>query len=192
MAVLRAEGVKTPGPFHLNNTAAFVHRIDTRGVGTAATNSAKVVRIQIITPPGALGRDGQKQITKEATDIVAKVSGDPTQAGRTWVILTEAAEGGWGIAGTAFGKQGVRRPRRKDRGRARPVGPSPAAPGSGTRTRFRIGMRTQRLTFGGSGFKQSFKRPTAFAELHLLRTRLNITGAMKTRFLRAGPTFLGY
>lgn len=27
------------------------------------------------------------------------------RAGRTWVILTEAAEGGWGIADTAFGKQ---------------------------------------------------------------------------------------
>lgn len=104
-AVLRAEGVKTPGPFHLNNTAAFVHRMDPKALGTAATDGAKVVRIQIVTPPGALSRDGQRQVTREATDIVAKVSGDPTQAGRTWVILAEAAEGGWGIAGTAFGKQ---------------------------------------------------------------------------------------
>ena len=31
--------------------------------------------------------------------------GDPTQARRTWVPLTEGAEGGWGIAGTAFGKE---------------------------------------------------------------------------------------
>ena len=28
MAVLRAEGVATPGPFHLNNTVAFIHRMD--------------------------------------------------------------------------------------------------------------------------------------------------------------------
>jgi len=28
MAVLRAEGVATPGPFHLNNTAAFIHLMD--------------------------------------------------------------------------------------------------------------------------------------------------------------------
>ena len=27
-AVLRAEGVVTPGPFHLNNTAAYIHRLD--------------------------------------------------------------------------------------------------------------------------------------------------------------------
>jgi phenylpyruvate tautomerase PptA (4-oxalocrotonate tautomerase family) len=44
-------------------------------------------------------------LVKEATEIVAKISGDPSQAGRTWVLLTEAAEGGWGIAGTAFGRE---------------------------------------------------------------------------------------
>ena len=58
--------------------------------------------------PGAsqsVQRAGQKQLVAEVTRIVAKISGDPTQAGRTWVLLTEAAEGGWGIAGTAFGKE---------------------------------------------------------------------------------------
>ena len=104
MAVLRAEGVATPGPFHLNNTAAFIHRMDPHTVHTAATDSARTVRVHIITPPAALNREGQKQLVKEATEIVAKISGDPTQASRTWVILTEAAEGGWGLAGTAFGR----------------------------------------------------------------------------------------
>ncbi len=103
-AVLRAEGVKTPGPFHLNNTAAFIHRMEPGSLATAAAASPKIIRIQIVTPPGALSRDGQRQVTKEATEIVTKLSGDPTQTTRTWVILTEAAEGGWGIAGTAFGK----------------------------------------------------------------------------------------
>ena len=105
MAVLRAEGVATPGPFHMNNTAAFVHRMDPHALHTAATNSARAVRVQVITPPGALTREGQKQLVREVTEIVVKMSGDPTQAGRTWVLLTEAAEGGWGISGTAFGKQ---------------------------------------------------------------------------------------
>ena len=104
-AVLRAEGVAKPGPFHLDNTAAFIHRMDPHAVHTAATDQAKVVRIQVVTPPGALTRAGQKQLTKEATDIVSKISGDPSQGARTWVILTEAAEGGWGLAGTAFGKE---------------------------------------------------------------------------------------
>jgi len=102
-AVLRAEGVAQPGPFHLDNTAAFVHRLPAPAISTASTRSARAVRVQIVTPPGSLNRDGQRQITSEATEIIAKTAGDPSLVGRTWVILTEAAEGGWGIAGTAFG-----------------------------------------------------------------------------------------
>jgi hypothetical protein len=104
-AVLRAEGVTTPGAFHLNNTAAYIHRMDPKAVQTAATDGARTVRVQIITPPGALSRAGQKRSGKDATEIVTKASGDPTQAGRTWVLLTEAAEGGWGLSGTAFGRE---------------------------------------------------------------------------------------
>ena len=105
LAVLRAEGVPTPGAFHANNTAAYIHRLPASAVQTAASAQARTVRIQVITPPGALSRDGQRQLVKEATQIVATLTGDATQAGRTWVILTEAAEGGWGMLGTAFGKE---------------------------------------------------------------------------------------
>ena len=59
-ALLHAEGVATPGPAHLHNTAAYIHKLETSSVHTAATESAKTVRIQIITPPGALNRAGQK------------------------------------------------------------------------------------------------------------------------------------
>jgi phenylpyruvate tautomerase PptA (4-oxalocrotonate tautomerase family) len=105
LAVLRAEGVVKPSPFHLNNTAAYIHRMPPSTVQTAATSAARTVRVQIVTPPGALNRGGQKQLVKEATEIVTKISGDPTQASRTWVLLTEAAEGGWGLSGTAFGRE---------------------------------------------------------------------------------------
>jgi phenylpyruvate tautomerase PptA (4-oxalocrotonate tautomerase family) len=105
MAVLRAEGVPNPGPFHTDNTAVYLHRMDPLTVQTAATAAARTVRVQVVTPPAALTREGQKQLVKEATEIVAKISGDPTQAGRTWVLLTEAAEGGWGLSGTAFGRE---------------------------------------------------------------------------------------
>jgi phenylpyruvate tautomerase PptA (4-oxalocrotonate tautomerase family) len=104
-AVLRAEGVAKPGPFHLNNTAAYIHRMNPEAVHTAATGSARTVRVQVITPPSALTREGQKQLVKEITEIVTRISGDSTQASRTWVLLTEAAEGGWGLAGTAFGRE---------------------------------------------------------------------------------------
>ena len=105
LAVLRAEGVAAPGPFHLENTAAFIHRMDPATVQTAAQPIARTIRIQIITPPGALTRAGQKQLVKDATAIIADICSDASQAKRTWVLLTEAAEGGWGIAGTAFGRE---------------------------------------------------------------------------------------
>jgi phenylpyruvate tautomerase PptA (4-oxalocrotonate tautomerase family) len=105
LALLKAEGVEKPGPTHLNNTGAYIHRMPPSAVNTAAAGAARTVRVQVLTPPGVLQRAGQKQLVAEITRIVAKISGDPTQAGRTWVLLTEAAEGGWGLAGTAFGKE---------------------------------------------------------------------------------------
>jgi phenylpyruvate tautomerase PptA (4-oxalocrotonate tautomerase family) len=104
-ALLRAEGVEHPGPTHLNNTGAYIHRMPPAAVNTAANGLARTVRVQVLTPPGVLKRAGQKQLVAEITQIVTRISGDPSQAGRTWVLLTEAAEGGWGIAGTAFGQE---------------------------------------------------------------------------------------
>jgi phenylpyruvate tautomerase PptA (4-oxalocrotonate tautomerase family) len=105
LALLRAEGVVTPGPTHLNNTGVYLHFLAADRVQTAGTAQARTVRVQVITPPGALTRDGQRQLVKDATQIVADVCGDPSQAARTWVLLSEGAEGGWGLAGTAFGRE---------------------------------------------------------------------------------------
>src|SRR5438445_13401385 len=74
MAVLRAERVATPGPFQLNNTAAFIHRMDPHAVHTAATDSPRTVRVQRITPPAALSREGQRQLATEITELGAKLS----------------------------------------------------------------------------------------------------------------------
>jgi phenylpyruvate tautomerase PptA (4-oxalocrotonate tautomerase family) len=104
-ALLKAEGVINPGPTHSHNTGAYIHRLPPSTVNTAAQGNARTVRVQVLTPPGVLSREGQKQLVAEATEIVARVSGNPSQATRTWVLLTEAAEGGWGIAGTAFGRE---------------------------------------------------------------------------------------
>jgi phenylpyruvate tautomerase PptA (4-oxalocrotonate tautomerase family) len=104
-ALLRAEGVTTPRAAHLDNTGAYIHRMPASAVHTAGTDAARTVRVQVITPPAALTREGQKQLVAEATEIVARIVGDPSQAARTWVLLSEAAEGGWGIAGIAFGRE---------------------------------------------------------------------------------------
>lgn len=102
-ALLRAEKAPSTPPF-LHNTAAYIHVLPPASVHTAATAAATTVRIQILTPPGALNRRGQQAVVADATEIVARISGDPSQTERTCVLLQESAEGGWGIAGTAFGR----------------------------------------------------------------------------------------
>jgi phenylpyruvate tautomerase PptA (4-oxalocrotonate tautomerase family) len=55
----------------------------------------------VLTPVGVLDRDKQLGVVKELTEIVAAAAGDPSYADRTWVLITESPEGGWGIAGHA-------------------------------------------------------------------------------------------
>jgi hypothetical protein len=40
-------------------------------------------------------------VVRQFTDLVAAAGGDPSLTARTWVLLTEAVEGGWGLAGHA-------------------------------------------------------------------------------------------
>ena len=55
----------------------------------------------MLTPVGVLDRDKQLGVVKELTEIVAAAAGEPGCAERTWVLITESPEGGWGIAGHA-------------------------------------------------------------------------------------------
>jgi phenylpyruvate tautomerase PptA (4-oxalocrotonate tautomerase family) len=48
-----------------------------------------------------LDREKQLGVVKELTDIVAAAAGDPSLVARTWVLITESPEGGWGIGGHA-------------------------------------------------------------------------------------------
>jgi phenylpyruvate tautomerase PptA (4-oxalocrotonate tautomerase family) len=59
------------------------------------------VRVQVLTNAGALDRDKQLAVVERLTQIVAAAAGDPTLAERTWVLLTEAIPGGWGLKGHA-------------------------------------------------------------------------------------------
>jgi phenylpyruvate tautomerase PptA (4-oxalocrotonate tautomerase family) len=55
----------------------------------------------VLTNAGALDRDKQLAVVRQLTDIIAAAAGDPTLVDRTWVLLTEAPEGGWGLKGHA-------------------------------------------------------------------------------------------
>jgi phenylpyruvate tautomerase PptA (4-oxalocrotonate tautomerase family) len=98
-AVMRWEQVPEI-PLFLDNTAAFIHDLPAGAISNAAGDS-NYVRVQVLTPISVLDRDKQLGVVKELTEIIVAAAGDPTLADRTWVLITESPEGGWGIDGHA-------------------------------------------------------------------------------------------
>jgi phenylpyruvate tautomerase PptA (4-oxalocrotonate tautomerase family) len=98
-AVMRSEQVPEI-PLFSDNTAAFVQDLPAEAIANAA-GASDYVRVQMLTPVGVLHRDKQLGVVKELTEIVAAAAGDPNYRERTWVLITESPEGGWGIDGHA-------------------------------------------------------------------------------------------
>jgi phenylpyruvate tautomerase PptA (4-oxalocrotonate tautomerase family) len=98
-AVMRWEQVP-PLPLFAKNTAAFVHDLPAAAIANVDGDS-DYVRVQVLTPAGVLDRDKQLGVVKELTQLVARFGGKPELAERTWVLITESPDGGWGIAGHA-------------------------------------------------------------------------------------------
>jgi hypothetical protein len=55
----------------------------------------------VLTNAGALDRAKQLAVVSRFSAIVGEAAGDLSLAERTWVLLTEAIEGGWGLVGHA-------------------------------------------------------------------------------------------
>jgi phenylpyruvate tautomerase PptA (4-oxalocrotonate tautomerase family) len=87
-------------PMFRQNTAGFVHDLPD-GALSNVNGDGNYVRVQVLTNAGALDRDKQLAVVSQFTDLVATAAGDPSLKDRTWVLLTEAVEGGWGLAGHA-------------------------------------------------------------------------------------------
>jgi phenylpyruvate tautomerase PptA (4-oxalocrotonate tautomerase family) len=98
-AVMRWEAVPDLALFR-DNTAAFIHDLPAQAISNAA-GASNYVRVQVLTPAGVLDRAKQLGVVKELTNIIASAAGDPTLTDRTWVLITESPEGGWGINGHA-------------------------------------------------------------------------------------------
>lgn len=98
-AVMRWEQVPDLSLFR-DNTAGFVHDLPADAMANV-NGDGNYVRVQVLTPVGVLDRDKQLGVVKELTEIVADAAGDPGLVDRTWVLLTESPEGGWGVAGHA-------------------------------------------------------------------------------------------
>ena len=98
-AVMRWEQVPEITLFS-DNTAAFIHDLPAEAIANAA-GASDYVRVQVLTNNGALDRAKQIAVVSRLTALVAEAAGDPSLADRTWVLLTEAPDGGWGLAGHA-------------------------------------------------------------------------------------------
>jgi phenylpyruvate tautomerase PptA (4-oxalocrotonate tautomerase family) len=98
-AVMRWEQVPEI-PLFADNTAAFIHDLPAEAMANAA-GASNYIRVQVLTPVDVLDRDKQLGVVEELTEIVTAAAGDAGSRERTWVLITESPEGGWGIAGHA-------------------------------------------------------------------------------------------
>jgi phenylpyruvate tautomerase PptA (4-oxalocrotonate tautomerase family) len=87
-------------PMFRKNTAAFIHDLPADSLANV-DGDTNYVRVQVLTNSGALDRQKQLAVVRQLTDIIAAAAGDLTFTERTWVLLTESPEGGWGLNGQA-------------------------------------------------------------------------------------------
>src|SRR5580692_6571356 len=87
-------------PLFRKNTAAFVHALPDGALSNVDGDNT-YVRVQVLTNAGALDREKQLAVVSQFTELVTAASADPSLSDRTWVLLTEAIDGGWGLAGHA-------------------------------------------------------------------------------------------
>jgi hypothetical protein len=97
--LMRIEGVPDI-PMFRENTAAFIHEMPLAAASNVDGDDTHV-RVQVLTNAGALDRDKQLAVVTEFSALVGKAANDRTLAERTWVLLTEAVDGGWGLWGHA-------------------------------------------------------------------------------------------
>ena len=87
-------------PMFRQNTAAFVHELPAGDLSNV-DGASSYVRVQVLTNAGALDRAKQIAVVSQFTSMVADAAHDPALTDRTWVLLTEAVPGGWGLGGHA-------------------------------------------------------------------------------------------
>jgi phenylpyruvate tautomerase PptA (4-oxalocrotonate tautomerase family) len=97
--LMRIEGVPDI-PMFRENTAAFVHEMPLAAASNVNGDNTHV-RVQVLTNAGALDRDKQLAVVAEFSTLVGKAASDGSLTERTWVLLTEAVDGGWGLWGHA-------------------------------------------------------------------------------------------
>ncbi len=87
-------------PMFRQNTAAFVHAMPAEGISNVDGENT-YVRVQVLTNAGALDREKQLAVVSQFTELITAAAAGTSPANRTWVLLTEAVDGGWGLGGHA-------------------------------------------------------------------------------------------
>jgi phenylpyruvate tautomerase PptA (4-oxalocrotonate tautomerase family) len=87
-------------PMFTQNTAAFVHALPDNAMSNVDGENT-YIRVQVLTNAGALDRDKQLAVVRQFTKLITAAAADTSVSNRTWVLLTEAVDGGWGLAGHA-------------------------------------------------------------------------------------------
>jgi phenylpyruvate tautomerase PptA (4-oxalocrotonate tautomerase family) len=82
------------------NTATYIHEWPTSAFANANGDS-DYIRVRVLTAAGALSREQKIQTVARLTAAIAHAPGTPPPPERIWVILTEASDVGWGLAGHA-------------------------------------------------------------------------------------------
>jgi len=88
-------------PWFTDNTAAFIRELPVDSLSNA-NGDTNYVRIDVLTPVGVLDREKKLGVVRELTEIVAAAAGDPGLVQRTWVLIGETPDGGWGIDGHSY------------------------------------------------------------------------------------------
>ena len=97
--LMKIEGVPDI-PMFRKNTAGFIHDLPP-GALSNVEGDGNYVRVQVLTNARALDREKQLAVVRQFTDLIVAAAGDASLSNRTWVLLTEAVEGGWGLWGHA-------------------------------------------------------------------------------------------
>ena len=87
-------------PMFRQNTAAFVHDLPHVALSNVQGDS-NYIRVQALTNAGGLIARSSSRWSDNSQTSFAAAAGDASLSGRTWVLLTEAVDGGWGLAGHA-------------------------------------------------------------------------------------------
>jgi len=124
--VMRIEAVPDI-PMFRENTAAFIRELPAAAISDVDGRSDHV-RVQVLTNAGALSREQQLAVVEQLTALVVDAAGDPGLARRTWVLLTEAAPGGWGLWGHAHTNEQLVGASDQSRAAQHHRGPPPVGP----------------------------------------------------------------